>query len=110
MQAILSNPKITIIRPQGPLNAVNAVKLEKELTEALNQDTNTIVLIDLAQVDLIDSNGLMVLVFGVKEAKQLEQRLCFCSVSPSHRIIFELAQLDRVFEIFEGKRFFTKDT
>ncbi len=105
MQAILDNPKISIIRPQGSLNAVNAVKLEKELAVALNQNYNTIVLLDLENVDLIDSAGLMVLVSGVRKAKQLEQRLCFCSISPAHRIIFELTRLDRVFEIFEGKRF-----
>lgn len=101
MQAILNNPKITIVRPQGSLNAVNGVKLEKELGMALSQTKSTTVLVDLKEVDLIDTAGLMTLVSGVRKAKQLEQRLCFCSVSPSHRIIFELTQLDRVFEIFE---------
>ena len=105
MQAILDNPKITIIRPLGSLNAVNAVKLEQELSAALNRENNTIVLVDLEQVDSIHSAGLMALVAGVKEALQLEQRLCLCSVSPAHRIIFELTQLDKVFEIFENKRF-----
>ncbi|MEA5593921.1 STAS domain-containing protein [Rivularia sp. UHCC 0363] len=104
MQAILDNPKITIVRPQESLNAVNAVKLEQELDAALSQVSNTIVLLDLEKVDLIDSAGLMALVSGVKKAKQLEQRLCFCSVSPSHRIIFELTQLDKVFEIFENNK------
>ncbi|MGF1674122.1 MAG: STAS domain-containing protein [Rivularia sp. (in: cyanobacteria)] len=102
MQAILDNPKITIIRPQEALNAVNALKLEQELDTALSQASNTIVLLDLGKVDLIDSAGLMALVFGVKKAKQLEQRLCLCSVSPAHRIIFELTQLDRVLEIFDN--------
>ena len=110
MQAILDNPKITIIRPQGSLNAVNAVKLEQELDAALNQTDKTFVLVDLEEVDLIDSRGLMALISGVREAKQLEQRLCLCSVSPAHRIIFELTQLDRVFEIFESKRFLTTET
>ncbi len=106
MQAILDNPQITIIRPNGSLNAVNAAKLERELGAVLNQNNNTIVLIDLEKVDVIESAGLMALVFGVREAKQLEQRLCFCSVAPAHRIIFELAGLDKVFEIFDaGKTF-----
>ncbi|MEB3216144.1 MAG: STAS domain-containing protein [Nostocales cyanobacterium 94392] len=104
MQAILNSPKITIIRPQECLNAVNALKFEQELDAALKQFSNTIVLLDLEKVDLIDSAGLMVLVSGVKKAKQLEQRICFCSVSPAHRILFELTQLDRVFEIFDNKK------
>ncbi|MEM9922909.1 MAG: STAS domain-containing protein [Cyanobacteria bacterium P01_D01_bin.50] len=105
MQAIVDNPKITIIRPQGSLNAVNSVKLEQELSTALNP-YNTIVLIDLEKVDIIHSTGLMALVSGVRKAKQLEQRLCFCSVSPTHRIIFELTQLDKVFEIFDAEKSF----
>ena len=106
MQAILDNPQITIIRPNGCLDAVNAIKLERELGAVLNQSNNTIVLIDLGKVDFIDSAGLMALVFGVREAKQLQQRLCFCSVAPAHRIIFELAGLDKVFEIFDAGKIF----
>ena len=105
MQAIVNNSKITIIRPQGSLNALNALKFEQELGFALSQSDSTLVLVDLEEVGLIDTSGLMTLVSGVRKAKQLEQRLCFCSASPSHKIIFELTQLDRVFEIFEGKRF-----
>ncbi|MEM1392650.1 MAG: STAS domain-containing protein [Cyanobacteria bacterium P01_H01_bin.150] len=106
MQTIVDNPKITIIRPQGCLNAVNAAKLESELGAALNQNNNTIVLLSLEKVDFIDSAGLMALVSGVRKANALEQRLCFCSVAPSHRIIFELTRLDRVFEIFDAEKIF----
>ena len=106
MQTILDNPRITVIRPQGCLNAVNAAKLESELGAALNQNNNTIVLLSLEKVDFIDSAGLMALVSGVRKANALEQRLCFCSVAPSHRIIFELTRLDRVFEIFDAEKIF----
>ncbi|MEM7580872.1 MAG: STAS domain-containing protein [Cyanobacteria bacterium P01_A01_bin.80] len=106
MQTIVDNPKITIIRPQGCLNAVNAAKLESELGAALNPNNNTIVLLNLEKVDFIDSAGLMALVSGVRKANALEQRLCFCSVAPSHRIIFELTRLDRVFEIFDAEKIF----
>ena len=106
MQAILDNPQISIIRPNGCLDAENAMKLERELGAVLNQSNNTIVLIDLEEVDAIDSAGLMALVSGVREALVLEQRLCFCSVAPAHRIIFELAGLDKVFEIFDTGKIF----
>lgn len=106
MQAILDNPQITIIRPNGCLDAENAVKLERELGAALNQSNNTIVLIDLEKVDTINSAGLMALVSGVREALELKQRLCFCSVAPAHRIIFELTGLDKVFEIFDEQKDF----
>ncbi|WP_414623012.1 STAS domain-containing protein [Calothrix sp. CCY 0018] len=106
MQAILDNPQITIIRPNGCLDAVNAIKLERELGAVLNQSNNTIVLVDLEKVDFINSAGLMALVSGVKVALALQQRICFCSVAPAHRIIFELAGLDKVFEIFDAGTIF----
>lgn len=106
MQTILDNPKITIIRPQGCLNAINSRKFESELGAALTKNNSTIVLVDLEKVDLIDSAGLMALVSGVRKANALEQRLCFCSVAPTHKIMFELTGLDRVFEIFDTERIF----
>ncbi len=106
MQAILDNPQITVIRPNGCLDAVNAIKLERELGAVLNQGSNTIVLINLEKVDFIDSAGLMALVSGVRVALELQQRICFCSVAPAHRIIFELAGLDKVFEIFDEQKNF----
>ena len=104
MQTILDNPKITIIRPNSTLNVANSLNFEQELNLALNRHNNTIVLIDLEKVDFLDNTGLMALVSGVRKAKQLGQRVNFCSVSPAHKIIFELAQLDKVFEIFDARQ------
>jgi anti-anti-sigma factor len=59
-------------------------------------------LVDLEQVESLDSAGLMALVYSLKLAQALDIRFSICSVSPSIRIILELTQLDRVFEIFES--------
>lgn len=100
MLPVLTYPTITVIRPQGCLNATNAWELERDLTTALAQDGNTILLVDLASVESIDSAGLMVLVSALKLAGRLGRSFRVGSVSPAIRIIFELTQLDRVFEIF----------
>jgi anti-anti-sigma regulatory factor len=44
----------------------------------------------------------MALVSALTLAQQLGKRFSLCSVAPSIRIIFELTQLDRVFEIFDN--------
>ena len=44
----------------------------------------------------------MALVSGLKLAQHLERRFGICSVSPSVQIVFELTQLDQVFEIYES--------
>ncbi len=99
MQAVLECPKTTVIRPQGILNAANALELERDLTTALTQDNTSILLVDLAAVESLDSAGLMALVSALKLAQSLGKSLQLDSVSPSVRMIFELTQLDGIFEI-----------
>ncbi|MBD2164514.1 STAS domain-containing protein [Calothrix membranacea FACHB-236] len=99
MQAVLKCPKVTVIRPQGCLNAANALEFERDLTTALTQDDTSILLVDLAAIESLDSAGLMALVSALKLAGSLGRSLQLGSVSPSIRIIFELTQLDQVFEI-----------
>ncbi len=101
MQAVLNNPKITVIRPQGSLNAAIALDFEQELIVAVSQQGDNFLLIDLEQVESIDSAGLMALVSALKLSQRLGQRFSLCSISPSIRIIFELTQLDQVFEILD---------
>lgn len=103
MQAVLKYPKTTVIRPHGCLNASNAWEVERELTKALTQDGISLLLVDLSAVNSLDSAGLMALVSALKLAGSLGHSLRLCSVSPSIKIIFELTQLDRVFEICEGE-------
>lgn len=106
MQALLDYPKISAISPQGCLNATNALEFETNLTKALAQDGISFLLVDLEYVESLDSAGLMALVSALKLAHKLERRFSLCSVSPSLKIIFEMTQLDRVFEIFEGRAAF----
>lgn len=106
MQAVVRYPKITHIRPQGNLNVTNALEFERDLTTALAQDSISMLLVDLEQVELLDSAALMALVSGLKVAQKLGRCFSLCSISPSLRIIFELSQLDTVFEIFDSKAAF----
>ncbi|AFY33354.1 STAS domain-containing protein [Calothrix sp. PCC 7507] len=103
MQLALKSPKITVIRPHGCLNAANALEFERDLTTALAQDDTSILQVDLAAVESLDSAALMALVSTLKLAGKLGRSLRLCSVSPALRIIFELTQLDEVFEILESE-------
>ncbi|MBD2299334.1 MULTISPECIES: STAS domain-containing protein [Nostocales] len=102
MQAVLECPKIAVIRLQGKLNAANALELERDLTTALTANDVAILLVDLAAVESLDSAGLMALVSALKLAQNLERGLRLCSVSPALKIIFELTQLDEVFEFADN--------
>lgn len=106
MQATLTNPQITILQPNGYVNASNAAEFQSQLLAAISSPNLSILLLDMERVEYIDSAGLMALVSALNMAQRLKRRFSICSVSPSVRMIFELTQLDRAFEIFETRAAF----
>lgn len=82
MQTIIAYPKITVIRPQGPFNASKAVEFQRQMTTAVVQQRYTSVLIDLEEVEFLDSAGLMVLIYSLRLAQAQERRFSLCSVPP----------------------------
>jgi anti-sigma B factor antagonist len=103
MQAVLQYPKIAVIQPQGSLNAANALEVERNLTTELTKNDISILMVDLGAVESLDSAGLMALLSVHKLALSLERSFRLCNIAPSVKIIFELTQLDRVFEILESE-------
>ncbi|MBD2441217.1 STAS domain-containing protein [Nostoc sp. FACHB-110] len=107
MQAALECSKIEVIRLQGNINAANVLECERDLTTALTQNDLSILAVDLAAVESLDSAGLMAFVSALKLAQNLGRSLKLCSVSPAIRIIFELTQLDGVFEFEDNAELLT---
>jgi anti-sigma B factor antagonist len=106
MQSVLVRPQAVTIRPQGHINAANAVEFQHQLAIAVTSQQNTALLVDMSQVESLDSAGLMALVAALRLAHTTNRRFSLCSVSAPIRIIFELTQLDRVFEIFDNSTSF----
>lgn len=102
MPATLSYPKTTTIFPQGSLNAANAAEFQQDLTTALQDSHTQALIVNLGQIESLDSAGLMALVSSLKLAQKLGCVMSLCSVPPAIKIIFELTQLDQVFEILDS--------
>ncbi|NJK75466.1 MAG: STAS domain-containing protein [Oscillatoriales cyanobacterium RU_3_3] len=100
MQTLLAQQQIAVLSLDH-LNAATAGQFQRELGAAICAPGVVGVAVDLAQVSFLDSAGLMALVSGLKQAKSLNRKFSLCSVGPGVRMILELSQLDRVFEIFE---------
>lgn len=96
MQSIQS--VLTIVQPCGALNAANAYSLQAELSEHISSDNSAGLMVDMSSVESLDSAGLVSLISALRTARHLSKRFCLCSVPPSIRIVFELTQLDQVFE------------
>lgn len=58
------------------------------------------VVVNLENVNFVDSTGLSTLVHGTKQSRLQDGDLYLCGLQQQVRIIFELTRLDKFFEIF----------
>jgi anti-anti-sigma factor len=96
-------PSVTTFKPQKYVSAANATDFLEELIVAVKAEKQSALLVDMKEVEFMDSAGLVALVKGFRIAQSLDKRFSICSVAPSVRMIFEITQLDEVFEIFENR-------
>lgn len=92
--------EMIVFQPQGRLDLQGGKVLGQQMASIVLQ-RHSLWVIDLAQVDFMDSSGLVALVTALKAARQSKCRLVLCNVQSPVRLILELTQLDSVFEIFE---------
>ncbi len=99
---------VIVLRPYGSLDSVGGRELQSQVNNLLTQSSldlcemGNVWVIDLKQVDFIDSSGLVALVETFNIAKRNQCRLVLCNLCASVQLIFEITQLDRVFELFEN--------
>ncbi|MEM6613354.1 MAG: STAS domain-containing protein [Cyanobacteria bacterium P01_C01_bin.72] len=95
--------QFTTFRPEGFLSAANAAEFLNRLTVEVKASGDSALLVNMEAVEFMDSAGLMALIKAFRLAESLGQRFSLCSLAPSVRIMFELTQLDKAFEIFENQ-------
>jgi anti-anti-sigma factor len=98
--------KFTTFRPEGFLSAANAAEFLERLTVEVKSSVDSALLVNMEAVEFMDSAGLMALIKAFRLAESLGHRFGICSLAPSVRIMFELTQLDKAFEIFEDSSAF----
>lgn len=86
---------------QGRLDLQGGEWLQQQLKTIAPRRYN-IWVIDLSEVEFIDSSGLAALISGLELARASNARLMLCGLCPSARLIFEITQLDRAFDVFES--------
>jgi anti-sigma B factor antagonist len=92
--------QVILFKPQGSIDLEGGNALSEQMAGVVPQ-AHQLWVIDLAEVNFMDSSGLVPLVKGLKAARQSGCRLVLCNVQAPVRLILELTQLDTVFEIFK---------
>ena len=85
---------------QGCLDQQEGLRLKQQLA-LIEPERHNFWIIDLSQVDFIDSAGLFALISALNTAKQKQCRLVIGNPRPAVKLIFEITQLDQVLEILD---------
>ncbi|MEA5515649.1 STAS domain-containing protein [Nodularia sp. UHCC 0506] len=96
----ISQEQVVLFKPQGSIDLQGGMNFSQQMLEVTPQ-AGQLWVIDLSEVDFMDSSGLVPLINGLTSARESGCRLVLCNVQTPVRLILELTQLDSVFEIFD---------
>lgn len=92
--------KVIVLAPSGRLDITTAWQFRLKLQECISKLSPHVV-VNLSQVNFIDSSGLTSLVAGMRDADKVNGSFRICNVHPEAKLVFEVTMMDSVFEIFE---------
>jgi anti-sigma B factor antagonist len=90
--------QVSILDLSGRFDSYEAPRV----TTWLN-DAPSLVVVNMGQVNFIDSSALAVLVKGLKRSRQEGGDLILYGLQQPVRVIFELTRLDKAFQIFANQ-------
>jgi anti-anti-sigma factor len=92
--------QVIVITPTGRLDITTAWQFRLNLQDCISRLSPHIV-INLSQVNFIDSSGLTSLVAGMRDADKVQGSFRICNVHPEAKLVFEVTMMDSVFELYE---------
>lgn len=90
-----------LIKIEGEVDVYTSIDLKKEITKLIEEGQNNII-IDLENVNYMDSSGLGVLVALLKELKKIGGELKLINLPVSVKKIFDLTRLTKFFDIYNN--------
>lgn len=87
-----------IVSPVGDIDLSRSPTLREALKKAHAARPQRLV-VDLSEVDYMDSSGVATLVEALQTARRTDTRMVLCGMKEKVRSIFEIARLDTVFAI-----------
>ena len=101
IEHVRKNNIVVVTPKEKRLDAGVAADFKSKLTELVEQG-HVNMIIDLTEVDLVDSSGLGVLVSSLKRiGKRGEVKLC--NLKEGVQSLFELTRLDKVFGLYHSE-------
>lgn len=103
------SPVLKVIHPVGLLDRTKASQFNQEISNCVEPSSEKaasgadVVLIDFKDVTFMDSSGLGAVVLAIKTVQSSGSQIYVCSLNNQVKMLFELAGLDKVIEIYENQ-------
>lgn len=91
-----------VVSPEGDIDLSRSPSLRTSLRQALGTRPAKLI-VDLEQVDYMDSSGIATLVEALQNARRSGTPMVLCCMKERVRSIFEIARLETVFTIVETR-------
>lgn len=89
--------EVQILQPCGVLDGNTTNELRNQIRDSISTGKRMI-LVDLKEVNFMNSSGIGALVAALKDVKKEGGKLFLCSLSDQVRIIFQLTKMERIFK------------
>ncbi len=93
---------LPIISLQGEVDVYTAPQLKQQMIVLLEQGAREII-VDLTNVDYLDSTALGVLIGGLKRLREVDGNLALICPNARIRRVFEITGLDKIFDIYNSE-------
>ncbi|KUO51244.1 MAG: hypothetical protein APF76_17320 [Desulfitibacter sp. BRH_c19] len=90
---------VEIATVSGKIDAYQSIKLKDSLNEIIDKGAKKVI-VNLHEVNFLDSSTLGVLIASLKKIKKRDGVICVTKLQPNVEEIFKLTRLDKIFEIF----------
>ena len=87
---------VVVLRLKGKLIYDTEEDVNLAFQELLNQEKS--VLLDISQLNYINSSGLGIFINLLKNIKRIGKRLIVINPSPEVKVLFEITSLDKMFD------------
>ncbi|MEZ6242130.1 MAG: STAS domain-containing protein [Phycisphaerales bacterium] len=94
-------PGVVVVHPQGDVDMSRSPELRTTI-RSVQERRPPKVIIDLTDVEYMDSSGLATLVEAMRTAKSNNTAMILCGMHDKVRSIFEIARLNQFFKIVDN--------
>lgn len=96
---------VLLLRLSGELDHHSADVLRAETTKAIETHDIRHIILNLEQLDFMDSSGLGVILGRYKQIKQLNGEMVVCAISPPIQRLFDMSGLFKIIRLEPTEEF-----